>query len=108
MHAHPSSPAARAAPTAPTAPARSPRWRCALLAAAVALSATSPLQAQVRLPALGESASDDFSLSQEKRVGEQIMREIRPDPDYLDDPVLLDYLRSLWEPLVKASRTRGV
>ena len=107
MHAHPSSPAARAAPTAPTAPARSPRWRCALLAAAVALSATSPLQAQVRLPALGESASDDFSLSQEKRVGEQIMREIRPDPDYLDDPVLLDYLRSLWEPLVKASRTRG-
>ena len=97
----------QAHPALPTVPPRSPRWRCALLAAAMALSATAPLQAQVRLPALGESASDDFSLSQEKRVGEQIMREIRPDPDYLDDPVLLDFLRSLWEPLVKAARTRG-
>ena len=45
---------------------------------------------QVRLPALGESASDEFNLGMEKRLGEQIMRQIRPDPDYLDDPALLD------------------
>jgi predicted Zn-dependent protease len=62
---------------------------------------------EVRLPALGESASDDFNLSQEKRVGEQIMREIRRDPDYIDDPQLLDYLQSLWQPLVRAARARG-
>jgi len=61
----------------------------------------------VRLPALGESASDDFNLSQEKRVGEQIMREIRRDPDYIDDPQLLDYLQALWQPLVQAARARG-
>ena len=84
-----------------------------LLAASLLPGATAPLQAQgnppsaVRLPALGEAASDDFNLNQEKRIGEQIMREIRRDPDYLDDALLLDYLRSLWQPLVQAARARG-
>ncbi len=77
-----------------------------LLAALIALPAL-PLQAQVRLPALGEAASDDLSVSAEKRVGEQIMREGRRDPTYLDDPVLLDYLQSVWQPLVAAARRRG-
>jgi beta-barrel assembly-enhancing protease len=35
------------------------------------------------------------------------MREIRRDPDYLDDPVLLEYLQSVWQPLVEAARQRG-
>ena len=35
------------------------------------------------------------------------MREIKRDPAYLDDPVLLDYVQSLWEPLVDAARRRG-
>ena len=86
------------------------RLRCALLAACLGLGAVAPLQAQtggVRLPALGESASDDFNLSQEKRIGEQIMREIRRDPDYLDDPELLDYLLALWQPLVRAAERNG-
>ena len=61
----------------------------------------------LRLPALGESASDEFNLSAEKRLGEQIMRDIRRDPDYLDDPALLEYLQSIWQPLVKASKARG-
>jgi predicted Zn-dependent protease len=85
------------------------------LAVSLLLGAVVPVQAraqgqvpsEVRLPALGESASDDFNLSQEKRIGEQIMREIRRDPDYLDDPQLLDYLQSLWQPLVQAARARG-
>ena len=66
-----------------------------------------PAAAQVRLPALGESASDDLSISAERRIGEQIMREGRRDPTYLDDPVLLDYLYTLWAPLVAAARERG-
>ncbi len=66
-----------------------------------------PALAQVRLPALGESASDDLSISAERRVGEQIMREGRRDPTYLDDAVLLDYLYTLWAPLVAAARERG-
>ena len=89
------------------------RLGCLSLAVSLLMGAVVPVQAQgqvpseVRLPALGESASDDFNLSQEKRVGEQIMREIRRDPDYLDDPQLLDYLQSLWQPLVQAARARG-
>ena len=35
------------------------------------------------------------------------MREIRRDPDYLDDPILLSYLQSIWQPLVKAAQARG-
>jgi predicted Zn-dependent protease len=81
--------------------------------AALALPLQSPLaQVQaadnaVRLPALGESAAEDFSVGTERRLGEQIMGEIRRDPDYLDDPILLEYLQSLWQPLVAAARQRG-
>ncbi|MDP1648710.1 MAG: M48 family metalloprotease [Rubrivivax sp.] len=64
-------------------------------------------QAQVRLPALGESASDDLSVGAERRVGDQIMAEGRRDPSYYDDPVLLAYVQSLWDPLVAAARQRG-
>lgn len=63
--------------------------------------------AQSRLPALGETASEDLSVGSERRLGDQIMRDIRRDPDYLDDPVLLEYVQSLWEPLVAAARQRG-
>ncbi len=83
-----------------------PIWRrllCAVLAGLMAL----PVSAQVRLPALGEGASEDFSISAERRVGDQVMREGRRDPAYLDDPVLLEYLNSLWLPLVDAARKRG-
>jgi len=88
----------------------SPSWQrplAALLACALALPAPLAASAQVRLPSLGESASDDLSVSTEKRIGEQIMREGRRDPTYLDDPVLLDYLQSIWAPLVAAARERG-
>jgi predicted Zn-dependent protease len=104
-------PAAAAAPRPRLAPCRP--LLCALLAAALGLGAATPVAAQgqpaseVRLPALGESASEDFNLSQEKRIGEQIMREIRRDPDYIDDPQLLDYLQALWQPLVQAAKARG-
>jgi len=81
----------------------------AALAVSFALHAVMPppVLAQVRLPALGESVSGDFSISTEKRLGEQIMREVRRDPDYLDDPQLVDYVNSLWQPLVAAARERG-
>jgi len=89
------------------------RLLCAALAWLLTAGSLAPLQAQglpptpVRLPALGESASDDFNLHQEKRIGEQIMREVRRDPAYLDDPQLLDYLHSLWAPLVQTARQHG-
>ena len=84
------------------------RWRrrlAALLAALMAFSGT--VQAQVRLPALGESASEDLSVGDERRIGDQIMFMGRRDPSYYDDPVLLEYVQSLWNPLVAAARQRG-
>jgi predicted Zn-dependent protease len=35
------------------------------------------------------------------------MREVRRDPAYLDDPLLLDYLQTLWSPLVAAAHQRS-
>ena len=80
--------------------------RLCALTLALALAAPSAWP-QVRLPALGESAGEEFSVSVERNLGEQIMREIRRDPDYLDDPPLLEYLQSVWQPLLKAARQRG-
>ncbi len=76
-------------------------------APAAAQAALPPAPQPNRLPALGESASDDLSVGAERRLGEQIMREGRRDPQYLDDPVLLDYVQQLWNPLVAAARQRG-
>jgi predicted Zn-dependent protease len=73
----------------------------------VLLAPAPPLPAQVRLPALGDDGEEGFTVSAERRLGEQIMREIRRDPAYFDDPVLLDYLNALWRPLVNAARRRG-
>ena len=106
---------ARAARTPSPATARFPvsppiplfrRLLAALCAAALLLPA-APLRAQSNLPALGDAATEDFGVSTERRVGEQIMREIRRDPDYLDDPLLLEYLQSLWLPLVAQARANG-
>ena len=72
---------------------------------AAAVSTTA--QAQNNLPALGDSAAGDFSLSTERHLGDAIMRDIRRDPDYLDDPILLEYLQSLWQPLLAAAKVRG-
>lgn len=64
-------------------------------------------QAQVNLPALGDAVSSDFDLNDERRLGEKIMRSIRRDPEFLDDPLLSDYIGSLWQPLLEAARQRG-
>ena len=57
------------------------------------------------LPALGDSA--DLSAAAERRIGERIAASIYRDPDYIDDPVLTDYLQSIWQPLMAAARARG-
>lgn len=57
------------------------------------------------LPSLGDDSS--LSITEERRMGDEIARQIYRDPDYLDDPVLGSYLNSLWKPLVNAARARG-
>lgn len=85
---------------------RSRRWLAAVCAASL-LAGSAPLRAQNNLPALGDAATEDFGVATERHVGEQIMREIRRDPEYLDDPLLLEYVQGIWSPLVGESRREG-
>jgi predicted Zn-dependent protease len=57
------------------------------------------------LPTLGDGS--DMSSSAERRLGDRIAREIFRDPDYIDDPVLADYVQGIWQPLLAAARLRG-
>lgn len=83
------------------------RLMALLLCAATALAPVSQTVAQVRMPALGDDGDEGLSVAAERRYGEQIMREVRRDPAYLDDPVLLEYVQSLWERLVASAERRG-
>ena len=55
------------------------------------------------LPDLGEAARATFSSAQEAKLGREIMRQIRNDRDYLDDPEIADYLNNLGDRLAAAS-----
>jgi predicted Zn-dependent protease len=57
------------------------------------------------LPVLGDTS--ELPASAERRLGDRIASSIYRDPDYLDDPVLGDYLQSIWQPLMTAARARG-
>ena len=88
--------------------ARVRRWLATTLAISITLGGWhAPLQAQVRLPSLGETASEDLTVGAERRLGEQIMREARRDPEFLDDPVLQEYLQSIFGALLAAARENG-
>ena len=77
------------------------------IALSAALMLSLPVRAQVNLPALGDAVSQDLDVSDERRLGDQIMRQIRLDPDYLDDPLLLEYVQGIWNPLVAAAKQLG-
>ena len=57
------------------------------------------------LPLLGDGS--DMSSNAERRLGDRIARELYRDPDYIDDPVLCDYVQGIWQPLLAAARLRG-
>lgn len=80
------------------------RLTAALLAAALALQ---PLHAD-NLPELGDVASNDLPLSAEKRIGRQIMNEIRlREPSYLGDAEVEGYLNALGGRLAAVSDDPG-
>ena len=56
------------------------------------------------LPDLGDASSAALSESQERTIGNRIMREVRVDKDYVDDPEVADYITSLGERLLRANR----
>ncbi|RYY96277.1 MAG: peptidase M48 [Comamonadaceae bacterium] len=48
-----------------------------------------------------------MSVGAERKLGERIARELYRDPDYIDDPVLVEYVQGIWQPLLAAARSRG-
>ncbi|WP_247869764.1 M48 family metalloprotease [Herbaspirillum sp. ST 5-3] len=54
------------------------------------------------LPSLGDTERGELSPLMERKLGEQIMRDIRRDRDYLDDAPLLEYLNNFGSGLVAA------
>ena len=68
----------------------------------------SPLQAQ-NLPELGDVAGSELSAANEKRIGQQIMHQIRwQDASYLDDPDVETYLMQLGGRLAAVSDDPGI
>jgi len=60
------------------------------------------------LPTLGDSARADLSPVMERKLGEEIMNDIRRDPDYLDDDAIIEFLNNFGENLVSfAPGARG-
>lgn len=88
-------------------PTRFSRWKpragIALLACSLCLT---PVWSQRNaLPAMGEG--EGISLAAERQLGDRIARELYRDPDYLEDPVLDEYVLKVWQPLVDAAAARG-
>lgn len=87
-------------------PVRSWLARCAAVAllclSAPALLTPSALHAQA-LPNLGGTDGEELSPLMERRLGEQVMTNIRRDPDYLDDAAALDYLNQFGGILLSSS-----
>jgi len=54
------------------------------------------------LPMLGDAARGDLSPVMERKLGEEIMRDIRRDRDFLDDDPILEYLNAFGSALVAA------
>ena len=65
----------------------------------------NPIAAPTTLPTLGDTS--DLTTSAERRLGDRIIRELYRDPDYVDDPVVADYVQGIWQPLLFAAKSRG-
>ena len=99
--------------THPALPPAPIRWRRTLAALFVsAATGFAPVQghaqalnnvpASSRLPTLGDTAREDLSPVVERKLGEEIMREIQRDRDYLDDEAISEYLNNFGGALVDA------
>jgi predicted Zn-dependent protease len=78
-------------------------WKLTAAVAALCLLAAMPGRTQI--PTLGDSS--DMTSGAERKLGQRIAREMYRDPDYLEDPVLDDYIRGIWQRLLAAGRARG-
>ena len=77
------------------------RALCATLLIASQLALPPLAQAQL-LPGMGDGG--EMTASAERQLGDQIARELYRDPDYIDDPVLVEYVQDIWQRLLAAAR----
>lgn len=69
----------------------------------MAMAETALAPAKIpNLPALGGTESQDLSPLMERKLGEEIMNDIRRDRDYLDDGPILEYMNNFGNVLVDA------
>jgi predicted Zn-dependent protease len=74
-----------------------------LVAMPMAMAQTALAPAKIpNLPALGDTERQDLSPLMERKIGEEIMRDIRRDRDFLDDGPILEYLNTFGNALVAA------
>lgn len=59
----------------------------------------------LNLPSMGAVAGTELSPAEEQALGEEMMRQIRDDPSYLNDAETLEYLNRLGYKLVSVSDT---
>lgn len=79
-----------------------------LVAVLMAFVLAAPPAFPDELPELGDVASSEFSLATERRIGQQIMSQIRwREPSYLDDPDIEAYINQLGSRLVAVSDDPG-
>jgi predicted Zn-dependent protease len=79
----------------------------ALAFIAVALIGLAPRAwAQSALPDLGSAGDLELSPQMERRLGESIVREMRRDPQFIDDPELSEYLGTIGARLSQAMGAR--
>ncbi len=78
---------------------------CLLAPVGFAVQAAPASSAVASLPLLGDGS--EMASAAERRLGDRIARELYRDPDYLDDPVLSDYVQGVWQPLLAAAKLRG-
>jgi predicted Zn-dependent protease len=66
----------------------------------------SSMQSQptIILPDMGDPGGDTLSRMDERKYGEMIMRQIRPDPDYSNDLPLYDFLNQMERRLLQAAK----
>jgi predicted Zn-dependent protease len=81
----------------------------ALLASSSLSQAQAPLPApngpSGMLPSLGDNS--ELAAAAERRLGDRIATSIYRDPDWVDDPILNDYIDGIWQSLRAAARARG-
>lgn len=66
-----------------------------LAAVLIALNVTPSLSAPIELPGLGDTSGALISPDEERRLGEEFMREVRRSLKVVDDPELTNYVQSL-------------